>query len=64
MLTIKGVTDFGAQVQEQNTTIIWSSKRLAAVGGDIMVYSSYLPTEHKADGFENGEHEIIIFVTG
>ena len=62
-LTIKGVSDFGTQVQEQNKTISSSSDRLAAVGGDIMVYSSYLPTEHKADRFENGEHKIIIFVT-
>ena len=28
-----------------------------------MVRSSYLPTEQKAHGFENGEHKIIIFVT-
>ena len=62
-LTIKGVSDFGTQVQEQNKTISSSSDRLAAVGGDIMVYSSYLPVEHKGDVFENGEHKIIIFVT-
>ena len=51
MLTMKGVTDFGPQVQEQNKSISSSFDRLTPVGGDIMVYSSYLPTEQKADGF-------------
>ena len=63
MLTMKGVTDFGPQIKEQNESISSSSDILAAGGEDIMVYSSYLPTEHKGDGFENGEHKIIIFVT-
>ena len=45
MLTMKGGTDFDPQVQERNKIISSSFDRLAADGGDIMVYSSYLPTE-------------------
>ena len=63
MVNMKGGTHFDPQVQEGNKSISSSFDRLAAGGGDIMVYSSYLPTEQKAHGFENGEHKIIIFVT-
>ena len=38
MLTMKGVTDFGPQAQEQNKSISSSFDRLAAGGGDIMAY--------------------------
>ena len=59
----KCVTDFGPQVQEQNKSISSSFDSLVAGGGDILGFSSYLPTEQKADGFENGEYKIIMFVT-
>ena len=39
MVTMKGGTDFDPQVQEGNKSISSSFDRLAAGGGDIMVYS-------------------------